>query len=113
MSSKRGRAYRRWKTFTKYVTRLKKRLSWMQIQYGEYETEFNGLKYTKYLWRNPKNWEEADENNTASAKSLKDTPTPYSEYWEKYENHHNVKKMREESKRIIDNELNSEENDNL
>ena len=113
MAKKKGRAYRRWKTITKYVSRIKKRMYWMRVQYGEYEDDFNGIKRKRVLWRRPESWKEADGVDSTGAKSLKDTPTPYSEPWKKRESHRRIKEIREESKRIIDNELNTEENDNL
>ena len=102
-----GRADRRWKTFAKYVSRIKKRLHWMKVQYGEYETDFNGVKHKRYLWRNPKDWKEADGIDSTGAKSLKDTPTPYKDPWKKVDDRKNIKELREESRRIIDNELNN------
>jgi hypothetical protein len=81
----------------------------MQIDYGEVEVEFNGVKRMKKFWKHPKDWKEADANNdTTAAKSLKDTPTPYTEPWEKVQDKTTIKKMREDSRRIIDDELNNE-----
>ena len=85
----------------------------MKVQYGEYETDFNGIKYKRALWRTPESWKEADGKDSTGAKSLKDTPTPYKDPWKKSEDKKRIKEMREESRRIIDNELNDKDNDNL
>lgn len=102
-----GRAERRWKTFAKYVSRIKKRLYWMKVQYGEYEADFNGVKYKRVLWRQPKDWKEADGVDSTGSKSLKDTPTPYKEPWKDVYDRQRIKDLRDESKRIIEDELNN------
>lgn len=68
----------------------------------------NGIKYKRKLWRNPESWKEADEKNIFSAKSLKDTPTPYTEPWKKENDKKTIKQIRQDSRRIIDDELNNE-----
>ena len=106
----RGKAYRRWKTFSKYVTRIKNRLSWMRVQYGEtIYTDINGNKHKKTLWRSPRDWKEADANNSTAAKTLKDTPTSDTWAWKNAEHRKEIKNMRRDSKRIIDEELNNED----
>lgn len=103
----RGKAYRRWKTLTKYVSRIKERLYFMKVQYGETEIKLpDGRTYKRKLWRSPESWKEADEMGSAGSKSLKDTPTPYKDPWKKVDNKKRIKDMRDESKRIIDEELN-------
>ena len=103
-----GRADRRWKAFNKYVSRIKKRLHWMKVQYYEYEADFNGVKYKRVLWRQPKDWKEADGVDSTGSKSLKDTPTPYKEPWKDSYDHKRIKDIRNESKRIIDDQINNE-----
>ena len=103
-----GRADRRWRTFSKYVSRIKKRLYFMKIQYDEIDvTTPDGLKYKKKLWRKPESWKEADSENSAGSKLLKETPTPYKEPWKKVDDTRHIKDIREESRKIIDEELNN------
>lgn len=105
----RGKAYRRWKTFSKYVTRIKNRLSWMRVQYGETTyTDIDGKEHKRTLWRSPKDWKEADASDTTGAKTLKDTPTIDTWAWKDVEHRREIKSMRRDSKRIIDEELNNE-----
>jgi hypothetical protein len=104
---KRGKAYRRWKTLTKYISRIKKRLYYMKVQYDEVEViDKNGLVYKKKLWRSPESWKEADEIDSAGSKLLKDTPTPYTDPWKKTQDKKSIKELREDNRRIIDEELN-------
>ena len=101
----RGKAYRRWKTFSKYVSRIKERLYYMKVQYGEVEAvTTNGKIFKKKLWRSPESWKEAEE---VCSKQLKKTPTPYTEPWKKVYDRQNIKKIREDSKNIINEELNN------
>ena len=106
----RGKAYRRWKTLSKYITRIKERMYGMNIEYAEVEREFNGIKYKRKYWRKPESWKEADENKIGGVKMLKDTPVPYKEPWKEVQDHKTIKDMREESRRIIDEELNNDLN---
>jgi hypothetical protein len=108
----RDKAYRRWKTFSKYVTRIKKRLSWMRVQYGETTVAIgDGAKVKRALWRSPKDWKEADANKSTGAKTLKDTPTTDDWAWKDVEHKREIKKMRRESKDIINEELNELDKD--
>ena len=61
----------------------------------------DNIKYKRKLWRSPKSWKEADKNS----KYLKDTPTPYKDPWKKYDDKKTIKSIREDSKKIIDEEL--------
>jgi hypothetical protein len=107
----RGKAYRRWKTLSKYISRIKERMYGMNIQYAEVEREtYDGKKYKRKYWRKPESWKEVDENNTGGAKMLKNTPVPYKEPWKEVQDHKTIKDMREESRRIIDEELNNDLN---
>ena len=104
---KRGKAYRRWKTLTKYVSRIKKRLYYMKVQYNEIDAVTNdGVVYKKKLWRSPESWKEADKTDSAGSKLLKKTPTPYKDPWKKTYDKKNIKELRENNRRIIDEELN-------
>ena len=53
MSKNRGRAYRRWKTFTKYVEKLKERMGW-------YVDDPNAPRETSTKWSSK--WEDADDH---------------------------------------------------
>jgi hypothetical protein len=108
---KRGKAYRRWKTLTKYVSRIKKRLYYMQVQYDEYDTVTpSGVAYKRKLWRSPENWKEADKTDSAGTKLLKKTPTPYTDPWKKISDKKTIKELRENNRRIINDELNELQN---
>ncbi len=99
MSNKRGRAYRRWKTFTKYVAKLKERMGW-------YVNDPNAPRGH----RHPNNWKELDvDENNSYVKMLKKTSTKWSSKWEDVEHHTRIKKLRRESKDLIDDELKGEE----
>ena len=82
----RNKAWKRWKDTTKYISKLKKVL---------------------YHWRVddkvPKNWKELDETN--KAKYLKKTVIKHIYPWKKMYQHNSIKKMRNQGKSIINNEL--------
>lgn len=105
--SERGRAYRRWKTFSKYVSRIKKRLYSMNVEYAEIDCEFNGIKYKRKFWRKPESWKEVEEKSSGGTKYLKKTPVMFKEPWKPVYDRQAIKEIREESKRIIDDELNN------
>lgn len=94
MSKKRGRAYRRWKTFTKYVEKLKERMGW-------YVDDPNAPRGH----RHPKDWRELDSTEDNYVKILKKTSTKWSSKWEDADDHTRIKKLRREGKDLIDDEL--------
>jgi len=95
MSNKRGRAYRRWKTFTKYVAKLKERMGW-------YVDDPNAPRGH----RHPSSWKELDKDeNNSYVKMLKKTSTKWSSKWEDADDHLRIKKLRREDKTLIDEEL--------
>ena len=99
MSKNRGRAYRRWKTFTKYVEKLKERMGW-------YVDDPNAPRGH----RHPNNWKELDvDENNNYVKMLKKTSTKWSSKWEDSDDHIRIKKMRRDNKNLIDDELKGEE----
>ncbi len=98
MSNKRGRAYRRWKTFTKYVEKLKERMGW----YVDDPKAPRGH-------RHPKDWKELDSTEDNYVKILKKTSTKWSSKWEDADDHTRIKKLRREGKDLIDDELKGEE----
>ena len=97
--SKRGRAFRRWKTFTKYVSKLKERMGW----YVEDPNAPRGH-------RHPKDWKELDvDDNNNYVKMLKKTSTKWSSKWEDADDKIRHKKLRRDGKNLIDDELNGSE----
>jgi len=100
MGEKRGKAYRRWKTFTKYISKVKERMGW-------YVDDPNAPRGH----RHPKNWKEMDTDDAHEVKMLKKTSTRWSSKWEDYDDHIRIKKIREESRKIIDNNLKDLEKD--
>jgi hypothetical protein len=95
MNETRGKAFRRWKTLTKYVAKLNERMGW-------HVPDPN----TPKGYRHPKDWKELDNGkNNSEVKMLKKTSTRWSSKWEDYENHTRIKKIRQEGRDIIDEEL--------
>jgi hypothetical protein len=102
-----GRAYRRWRSLLKYISRLKKNMYYWKVT-DDSEPTKKGYSYMK-KWRNPESWKELDEKG-GHAKLLKDTASFVKKTkWEKIDDRNRIKDLREESKRIIDNELNNNE----
>ena len=91
---KRDRAYRRWKTFNKFVSRVKKRLDWFVRD----STTPSGI-------REAKNWKELNTDDQHEIKMLKKTSIRYSSKWQDYYDHIKIKKLRKDGKNIIDEEL--------
>jgi hypothetical protein len=99
MSEGRGRAYRRWKTFTKYVAKLKERMGW-------YVDDPNAPRGH----RHPTSWKELDvDEDNNYVKMLKKTSTKWSSKWEDSVDHIRIKRLRREGKNLIDDELKGEE----
>jgi hypothetical protein len=94
MYTKRGRAFRRWKTFVKYVSKIKDRMGW-------YVEDQNAPKGH----RHPNNWKEMDNDESHDVKMLKKTSTRWSSKWEDCDDHIRIKKIRQNNKNIIDDEL--------
>jgi hypothetical protein len=102
-----GRAYRRWRSLLKYISRLKKNMYYWKVT-DDSEPTKKGYSYMK-KWRNPESWKELDEKG-GHAKLLKKTASFVKKTkWEKIDDRNRIKDLREESKRIIDNELNNNE----
>lgn len=101
----RGKAYNIWKSKTKYISRLKKCVYYWLVQDGVKVTK-DGYIYKN--WRKPKSWKELDEKGGHS-KLLKKTVciTPKLK-WEKCDDKKRIKDIRQESKDIIDEELNND-----
>lgn len=89
----RGKAYRRWKTVIKYISRLKKRYYYWNIK------DKNAPKGC----RKAKTWKEI--YNVKEAKLYKKTVTKYSSKWDFWNKHLKIKASRKEGKKIINNEL--------
>lgn len=98
----RSRAFRRWKTFVKYISKLKKRMNWIVSDHN-----------VPKGYRHPKNWKEMDTDDFHEAKMLKKTSTRWSSKWEDCDDHKRIKEIREDCKKIINNELNELENDSM
>ena len=94
MSESRGKAYRRWKTFTKYVAKLNERMGW-----------YVDDPKTPRGHRHPKDWKELDSTDDNYVKMLKKTSTKWSSKWEDSDDHIRIKKMRQEGKNEIDEQL--------
>ena len=106
----RGKAYNIWKTKSKYISRLKKNMYYLLVADEEkvYYVKASKIviKYRKN-WRRPRTWKELDEKGGQS-KLLKKTPVIYKKSkWEKVDDHARIKGLREESRKIIDEELNN------
>lgn len=95
MSNKRGRAYRRWKTFTKYVSKVKDRMGW----YVDDPNAPSGH-------RHPKNWKELDSTEDNYIKMLRKTTTRWSSKWEDVEGHTRIKKIRQDDRNVIEDGMN-------
>ena len=91
-----GRAYRRWKGFSKYISRLKENVHKWLI--------YDPSENRRSPYRDAKNWKDLDENGKFT-KQLKDTVTKYTGQYDKIEQHKKVKKSRREAKKTIDEEL--------
>lgn len=97
MSNKRGRAYRRWKTFVKYVAKIKDRMGW----YVDDPTAPRGH-------RHPKFWKELDTDDTHEVKMLRKTSTRWSSKWEDCDDKRRIKKMRQDDRDVIEDGLNND-----
>jgi len=95
MNNKRGRAYRRWKTFIKYISKLKDRMGW----YVDDPNAPTGH-------RHPKTWKELDTDDAHEVKQLKKTRTKWSSKWEDVEDHRRIKKIRQDDKNVIEDGMN-------
>lgn len=93
----RGRAYRRWKTFVKYVTKIKDRMGW-------YVDDPNAPRGH----RHPKFWKELDTDDAHEVKMLRKTSTRWSSKWEDYDNKTRIKKMRQDDRDVIEDGLNND-----
>ena len=97
MEDKRGRAFRRWKTFVKYVAKIRERMSWY----------INDSTAPPFGRRHPKDWKEMDTDGEHIVKQLKKTATKWSSKWEDYYDKTRNKKIRQANKKLIDEELNN------
>ena len=107
----RGKAYNIWKAKSKYISRLKKRMYSMLVA-DKKKTIITdtGKRIEIKQWRKPCSWRELDEKGGHS-KLLRNTSVIWKKSkWEKVDDHARIKGLREESRKIIDEELN---NDNL
>lgn len=91
-----GRAYRRWKNISKYISRLKENVHRWLV--------YDPSQNRRSPYRNAKDWKDLDENSKF-VKVLKKTVTRYTDPYDKIERHKGIKKARREGKKIIDVEL--------
>ena len=106
----RGKAYNIWKGRLKYVSRLKHQMYFWIVKDGK-KRSYNGTLIDNY--RKPNSWKELDEKGGHS-KLLKKTPSMHKKSkWEKVYDRNYIKDLREESRKIIDEQLKDENNDNL
>lgn len=92
----RGKAWRRYKNISKYITRLKNNLYYCSI---EDKARFS-IKQKFNSWKIPKNWKEF-KNNSHFANLLKNTKTINTYKSKQIYNHHSIKIERRESKKSI------------
>lgn len=97
MGKKRDKAYRIWKDAMKYISKLKENYYYWIIKDSSAPKGY----------RKAKNWKEIDNDNS-EAKLYKKTMVRLSSKWGKYEDHIRIKKLREESRKMIDDELKEE-----
>ena len=104
----RGKAYNIWKAKSKYISRLKKNMYYLLVADEEKVYSVKTGKIIKYKnWRRPHTWKELDEKGGHS-KLLKKTSVIWKKSkWEKVDDHNRIKDLREESRKIIDEELNN------
>lgn len=95
--NKRGRAFRRWKTHTKYVAKVKERMGW----YVDDPNAPTGH-------RHPKSWKEMDTDDAHYVKMLKKTSTRWSSKWEDYDDKRRIKKIRQDDRNIIEDGMNND-----
>jgi hypothetical protein len=101
----RGKAYNIWKTKSKYISRLKKNMYYWKVQDGERVNKFG---YVAKVWKKPSSWKELDQKGS-HVKLYKKTASPEKRSkWEEVDHHRYIKDMRDEGKRIIDEEMNNE-----
>lgn len=86
MKQQRGREYRRKKTFSKYITRLKEQQYYALIPLKEKPHGVND-------WRKPLSYVDFKENSTW-AKLLKNTPCRFKDAWKKIDKKNTIHKQR-------------------
>ena len=89
----RNRAYRRWKTLNKLISRIKERFYYWHIKDPNAPNKV----------RKAKNWKEIE--SFREAKMYKKTTVRYADGWKKVENRKRIKSYREEGKKIINDDL--------
>ena len=92
---KRGKAYRLWTAYLKYVSRINRNLYYWKVKD---ENSPRG-------YRDAKNWKELDADPESKVKLYKKTSKHWREMWKKIESHQKVKKTRKESRDLENNTL--------
>ena len=91
----RGKAWRRHKNMSKYITRLKNSLYYCLI-----EDKTLPIKQRYKSWRVPKSWREF-KDNSHFANLLKNTKTINTYKSKQIDHHHSIKVDRRESKKSV------------
>lgn len=99
----RGKAYRLWRSHSKYVSRIKKNLHYWMVKDESVPRK----------WRHAKNWKELDSDPTSNVKFYKKTAKKWTYRCDQYDAHKKVKDIRKESKDIENNTLKQSDDDTL
>lgn len=91
----RGKAYRLWMSYLKYVSRINRNLYYWNVKD---ESAPRG-------YRDAKNWKELDADPESKVKLYKKTSKHWREKWKQIESHYKIKKLRKESKDLENNTL--------
>ena len=101
--AKRGKAFRMWKSHTKYVSRINKNIYYWNIK------DDNAPRG----YRDAKNWKELDSDPSSKVKQYKKTATKWTYKCDQYDAHKKVKTLRKESKDLTNNTLKELDHDTL
>ena len=92
---KRGKAYKLWMGYLKYVSRINRNLYYWRVN----------DKNTPRGYRNAKNWKELDADSNSKIKLYKKTSKFWRDASRKIESHQKIKITRRESKDLENNAL--------
>lgn len=83
---KRGKAYRLWTAYLKYVSRINRNLYYWRVK------DENAPRG----YRDAKNWKELDADPESKVKLYKKASKPWRDSWKHWDSHQKVKKTRKE-----------------
>ena len=92
---KRGKAYRLWIAYLKYVSRINRNLYYWRVK------DENAPRG----YRDAKNWKELDADPESKVKLYKKTSKPWRDSWKHWDSRQKVKKVRKESRDLENNTL--------